>query len=794
MRYLVAFFLIALLNPLNGHSVPLPQEQRQKSYLAIDSIIKLGFAVSDSNADLALAYADTAIVQSVRYNYKNGQIKSALLFGSITYRKGKYLKSINSYLNAAAFSKAANDLKNFSIAHERIGYVLVVLKQYDQAEFYLNQALKFAFAEKDTTTQILLYYDFGLIAQDNKDTYGAFRNFMYGYFLSQKSQNYNLSLRGLKLLGSFFITINDLNEAHAYYQYALDLANDKNLVFELGTIYSHLAYTKKLQKRFQEALELDLKAARIRSFSNQKEQYISSLLNICDDYMIIGKIDLAKHYLNQGLDLLPAAEYYYLQVYAYRLSKEISLKSENYKEALSSFEKYSIARDSLNSEMNKREISIIQSKEKLFEIEQQNKILEYQNTVQKLQIKYKNRATALFLVIIGVAFILIGVFTWLYIKTKRSRTVLEGLNQQLDREMAERKLAEVNLRVSEASYRFLADNTPDLIIHLDSRARLVYISPSCEAVLGYPIDEFRSSFTPLMMIHPEYHEAMKGLYREMVDTGEPTIFTYEALRKDGSKFWVESLSNPLADPETGKFNGTIAVIRNIAERVKYEDQLAENARQKEILLREIHHRVKNNFAILTGVMTLQKFSADNKELTNLVDDLQTRIRSMSLVHELLYKNENLDVIPFDIYLMQLAHIVASANRNKPVHLVYDLDPCILDIEIVLPLGLVVTELLTNAFKYAFDTSGDSTLNMKLKIHERDAANAPLKWKLMVRDNGKGLPEGFSLENVTTLGSSIVKMLVSQVEGTVEARNENGACFEIIFKQYIERSIRQNDHK
>jgi PAS domain S-box-containing protein len=789
----VAFILILLLIRSSGYSMPLPQVQSQNSYPEIDSLIRLGYAVSDSNAVLGMVYAEKAIAQSEKYNYKDGQIKAAILYGGLAYSKGKYFKSVNSYLNAAGFSKATNDIKSLSAAYERIGYILVIIKQYDQADFYLQLALKYAVLERDTATQILLFYSFGLVAQDSKDIARATRNFLYGYFLSQKSQNPHLAVRGLKLMGSLCIARNELEQAAFYYKYALDFANSKDLVFEVGTIYSHLAHTSKLQKHFHEALLFDLQAARIRAVAKQKEHYISSLLNICDDYLILGKLDSARYFLTQGLRLLPE-HYYYLQVYAYGLSKDLSLKSKDYKEALSAFEKYSVASDSLNAELNKQEIAIIQSKEKVFEIEQKNKLLEYQNTVQTLEIKNKNRATALYLLVIGVAFVLIAVFTWLYIRTKRSRVALEALNMQLDREVAERKQAEVDLRVSEASYRFLADNTPDLIIHLDSRARLVYVSPNCKNFLGYPIEEFRDKFTPLMMIHTEYHEAMRGLYQDMVNAGEPTIFTYEALRKDGSKFWVESLSNPLFDPETGKFSGTIAVIRNIEERVKYEEKLAENARQKEILLREIHHRVKNNFAILASVMTLQKVSAENKELTNLVNDLQTRIRSMSLVHELLYKNENLDVIPFDIYLMQLAHIVASGNRNKPVQLVYDLDPCILDIEIVLPLGLVVTELLTNAFKYAFDGSGENTLYMRMKVHETDASNAPLKWILTIRDNGKGLPEGFSLDSVTTLGSQIVRMLVRQVEGTVEARNADGACFDIIFKQYIERSIRQSDQK
>jgi two-component sensor histidine kinase len=158
---------------------------------------------------------------------------------------------------------------------------------------------------------------------------------------------------------------------------------------------------------------------------------------------------------------------------------------------------------------------------------------------------------------------------------------------------------------------------------------------------------------------------------------------------------------------------------------------------------------------------------------------------MSLVHELLYKNNELDFIPFDIYILQLTNIVASAFRSKPVHIIPEMSPCTLDIEIALPLGLVVNELLTNSFKYAFSEEGDGYLFMDLRVHESDQAGNPLTWKLTIRDNGKGLPEGYSMDSTKTLGSQIIKMLVHQVEGTVEASNTEGACFEIIFKQTID---------
>ncbi|HNX87428.1 MAG TPA: histidine kinase dimerization/phosphoacceptor domain -containing protein, partial [Bacteroidales bacterium] len=344
---------------------------------------------------------------------------------------------------------------------------------------------------------------------------------------------------------------------------------------------------------------------------------------------------------------------------------------------------------------------------------------------------------------------------------------------------------EEKLKTSEASYRFLAENTLDLIIHMDANLKILYISPNCDEFLGYSPREFKTEFFPYLIIHPEYQEMMKEQYLGMQHKLQPNLVCYEAVRKDGSKFWVESLSNPIIDQTTSMFAGSLTVIRNIEDRVKYEEQLFENTKQKEILLREIHHRVKNNFALLFSILTLQRYSTNNSEMKDLIEELQLRIRAMSSIHDLLYRNDDLADIPFDIYSVQLVNIVIAAFRNKPIHIHYNMDTCILDIKIALPLGLIVNELVTNSFKYAFSENGEGILSIGLHLHEPATEKSPEIWKLTVRDNGKGLPEEYATKTSHTLGTQIIKMLVSQIEGEITARSDEGACFDIIFPQQID---------
>jgi len=321
-----------------------------------------------------------------------------------------------------------------------------------------------------------------------------------------------------------------------------------------------------------------------------------------------------------------------------------------------------------------------------------------------------------------------------------------------------------------------------MIIHMDKEARLVYVSPRMEKMFGYSIPELHSIFKPFLLVHPEFYESMAGQYRDMVNKKTPFVSTYLAIRKDGTTFWAESLSNPMFNDITGEFEGTLTVVRDITERVRYEESLAENAHQKEVLLREIHHRVKNNFAILISLMNMQKFSSHNKELHQLISELQMRVRAMSLVHELLYRSENLDFIPFNSYARQLINIVASTNRGRNVKLITTMEPCILNIEIALPLGLIINELLTNAYKYAFEGRDDGEVRIDLVSLPVSEHVLPGNWKLSVVDNGKGLPEGFTLESVSSLGSQIIKLLVEQIEARIEFHSNGGANFEIYFNE------------
>jgi two-component sensor histidine kinase len=273
---------------------------------------------------------------------------------------------------------------------------------------------------------------------------------------------------------------------------------------------------------------------------------------------------------------------------------------------------------------------------------------------------------------------------------------------------------------------------------------------------------------------------------EMKKTRKPGSFVCRIRTKEGSRKWVEVTVNPIFDSATGDLKELLTALRDVDERVRSDEAIAQNARQKEILLREIHTRVKNNFAILISLMELQKESSGREGLSRALTDLQLRVRTMSLVHEQLYVSENVRKVNLRLYLLTLVQIISRSYTKEHISLEVNLEEFHCDIELALPVGLIVNELLTNAFKYAFPGKTSGTIRVSLEPYQGEkpgeAAQKGL-WILSVKDNGIGLPEFFTSEPRSGMGSQIVRILVDQIEAWLEVLNRDGACFNLVFSEY-----------
>ena len=216
--------------------------------------------------------------------------------------------------------------------------------------------------------------------------------------------------------------------------------------------------------------------------------------------------------------------------------------------------------------------------------------------------------------------------------------------------------------------------------------------------------------------------------------------------------------------------------RDVTGRKKAEDQIRTSLQEKEVLLKEIHHRVKNNMQIISTILSLQGKYSRGRDPQELLQDCKNRIRSMALIHESLYGTGNLSNIDFFEYLKRLTRSVADSHgaMELGVKVTVSGDSLILDIGRAVPCGLIANELLVNCLKHAFPDKGGGEIQVHLEM-QGDRQRV-----LEVKDNGVGLDPDFTLEGSDTFGLLIINNLVKQIGGQITVKSNGGTSFRIVF--------------
>jgi two-component sensor histidine kinase len=217
-------------------------------------------------------------------------------------------------------------------------------------------------------------------------------------------------------------------------------------------------------------------------------------------------------------------------------------------------------------------------------------------------------------------------------------------------------------------------------------------------------------------------------------------------------------------------------ISDITERKQAEEQIRASLQEKEVLLQEIHHRVKNNMQVISSLLYLQADHIQDKQVRELFQESRQRVRSMALIHEQLYQSQDLGRIDFAEYIESLTHHLWRSHGASHVTLQLDIAPLLLSIEGAIPCGLIINELVSNAFKHVFPNGHTGEIWVELRSSESGQVT------LIVKDNGVGLPPDFDLYHCTSLGLTLVNTLIKQqLKGTIEMRQQTrGTEFELTF--------------
>ncbi|MDZ7689629.1 MAG: histidine kinase dimerization/phosphoacceptor domain -containing protein [Balneolaceae bacterium] len=246
------------------------------------------------------------------------------------------------------------------------------------------------------------------------------------------------------------------------------------------------------------------------------------------------------------------------------------------------------------------------------------------------------------------------------------------------------------------------------------------------------------------------------------------------LRNEGNFIWVNNQRSLVKD-SNGNPTAIVGTVRDISDRKKHEVEIQKSLEEKQTLLAEIHHRVKNNLAVISGLLELQKNEADD-EVRHTLQDTQARIHSIALIHEKLYQTETLSDIDIQEYIGDFANMVANSYEAdlRDISITQEVQSFSLDITKALPIGLILNELLNNAYKHGFSDVKNGDLRITL-VKENGTGT------LRVADNGQGLPDDFNLDNQQSLGMTLIQTLTKQLEGELEIKSgDKWTTFQVKF--------------
>jgi PAS domain S-box-containing protein len=348
------------------------------------------------------------------------------------------------------------------------------------------------------------------------------------------------------------------------------------------------------------------------------------------------------------------------------------------------------------------------------------------------------------------------------------------------RNLTERKSAELAVRTSEERLRQVTLVYDIGVFDYDHVTGAEYWSPELRKHVGVSPSEHVDELRFVEAVHPDDREMLALVTTKAFDPSGDGHYEiqHRILSPDGSVRWVESRSRTFFTGEGGARHPvrTVGATIDITARIAAQEVLKESLREKETLLREVHHRVKNNLQIIASLLHFQAKKIKNPEDLAAFSEGRDRLRSMILVHEKLYQSRGLARIDFGNYLRSLAAELqrsygARSGRQVDVHV--RADKIELPIEAALPCGMIVSELLTNIFKYAFP--GERTGGAHIRLVAGDG-----RINLAVSDDGVGLPPDFDVQHSSSFGWQLISNLTAQLGGTVRVVSQNGTTVSISF--------------
>jgi len=354
----------------------------------------------------------------------------------------------------------------------------------------------------------------------------------------------------------------------------------------------------------------------------------------------------------------------------------------------------------------------------------------------------------------------------------------------VSRDVSELKQAEGKLRAQSAKFNAIIETSSHLIWTVDKNICLTTFNQNLnkELIARYG----RAAKIGLSMIRQtaelvkEYNLFLLKKY-EKAFAGEPQYFDIYFMDKNGLENWREIYLNPIWT-EDGSVLEVSGISHDITEKKISEERIRLSLKEKEVLLKEVHHRVKNNLQVISSILNLQSSYVKDEGTLQILKESQNRIKSMAFIHESLYQTKDFSNINFTEYVLNLSQNLmhSYSNFDHEIKLNLDIQKVFLNLDLAIPCGLIINEIMSNALKYAFvDNSLGGEIAIVMKVSGENLI-------LNIGDNGKGLPPNIDYRNTESLGLQLVVTLTDQLSGTIALDLKKGTNYSIIFKRKQEK--------
>jgi len=316
------------------------------------------------------------------------------------------------------------------------------------------------------------------------------------------------------------------------------------------------------------------------------------------------------------------------------------------------------------------------------------------------------------------------------------------------------------------------DASPNGMVMTDQQGKIILVNSTAEALFGYKREELLGQSIEILIpvAHRAHHPVLRSEYLKNPSTramghGRDLY----GLHKSGKEFPVEVGLNPIQTPR-----GMMVLVSviDITERKQQEELLKSALKEKELLLAEIHHRVKNNLQIIDSLLGMQSEKLPDETSVSVFKESQNRVKSMALIHQILYESLDFSRIDFSSFIQLLTDnlSISYALNAERISITIDADQVHLPIDISIPLALILNELCTNAMKYAFTENRRGQIKICLKQQTAE------QLLVSVSDNGVGIPDDLDIENTTSLGLQLVQLLSEQISAELTIHRKKPTCF------------------